>query len=618
MANKPLKSLTFPGLSDTYTVPQVDNTLAVSGAAADAKKTGDELSDLKQDLNDVNNYVGLLPIAWEMGGMYAATGIEYGSSSKVRTPFIKVSPNEELVFYGTYAATAYFSVYEFAENTETSSGVNERLKFSNVSTDYPTPYTVGNSTNYIRIQLDGTSTDIGHELIATSDSMANFMTASAGDLSETDLNNVFGKNIWLMSDSHTYTNKPSGYTSNVGFLLVAELNAGWTIQLLWQFSGGKMWKRRGKKAPTPTWETWQEISGTTNNYTNEYSFPEYSSSYTIEQISPSITTDTNAYLAPTGDSTDRTAEIVAMLTSLGVCRLGKGTYYVNGIDMPNGTSIIGAGNATKLLLSGTSDGYAIKMGQDCTVSDCFIAGSNGIVTLSSTIGGRHGILWQGNYTQTQASSQQPARGFISNVRIGHFTGGGITCYDTGYGTYNNLEVSNVFITNCGAGINISYFSEFHKFTNVRTPTCYYGCVNNGGNNTFVNCDFSGCILGFLMDNSTNQSINNSHGSCIGCVFNHSDSNNGIGIKILNCDNGYVFSGCQIFYSQVDIEDSDGVVVSSSNFGSTNCTITISGGGAVLFNGNMHETAPTITVTNNDKVHFVNCYVRSTGAVVQPS
>jgi hypothetical protein len=211
---------------------------------------------------------------------------------------------------------------------------------------------------------------------------------------------------------------------------------------------------------------------------------------------------------------------------------------------------------------------------------------------------------------------------ISDVVIRNFTGGGITCYDTGYGTFNHLECCNVFIRECDAGINISYWSEFHKFTNVRTYNCYYGCINNGGNNVFVNCDFSTCKLGFLMDNSQNQSPNNSHGSAIGCVFNHTDSNNGTGIKILNCDNGFIFTGCQIFYSKIDIEDSEGIVISSSNFGKNNCNIIISGGGAILFNGNMHEGAPSsgtwISITNNQNVHFANCYNKTTGAVVEPS
>ena len=50
MSNIPLKTITFPGLDDTYTIPQVDDTLLTAGAAADAKKTGDEITDLKEAL----------------------------------------------------------------------------------------------------------------------------------------------------------------------------------------------------------------------------------------------------------------------------------------------------------------------------------------------------------------------------------------------------------------------------------------------------------------------------------------------------------------------------------------------------------------------------------------
>lgn len=56
MANISLKDIQFPGLNNVYKVPEVDSTLTQSGAAADAKKTGDELSDLKQDLSQKVGY----------------------------------------------------------------------------------------------------------------------------------------------------------------------------------------------------------------------------------------------------------------------------------------------------------------------------------------------------------------------------------------------------------------------------------------------------------------------------------------------------------------------------------------------------------------------------------
>ena len=58
MATKPLQSVTFPDLPNKYTVPVIDNTLSVTGAAADAKKTGDEITDLKADLNQKANSDG--------------------------------------------------------------------------------------------------------------------------------------------------------------------------------------------------------------------------------------------------------------------------------------------------------------------------------------------------------------------------------------------------------------------------------------------------------------------------------------------------------------------------------------------------------------------------------
>ena len=57
MATIPLQDIIFPGSisGNVYTVPDVDNTLTQTGEAADAKKTGDEISSLKQDINDLES-----------------------------------------------------------------------------------------------------------------------------------------------------------------------------------------------------------------------------------------------------------------------------------------------------------------------------------------------------------------------------------------------------------------------------------------------------------------------------------------------------------------------------------------------------------------------------------
>ena len=52
MANKNLKSIKFPGLSDTYVVPQIDTTLTQTGRPADAKATGDAISALGDSVDE--------------------------------------------------------------------------------------------------------------------------------------------------------------------------------------------------------------------------------------------------------------------------------------------------------------------------------------------------------------------------------------------------------------------------------------------------------------------------------------------------------------------------------------------------------------------------------------
>lgn len=88
------------GLVDTYTITftdgttttfnvtngtaAIDDTLSIAGRAADAKATGDEISDLKEDLNESSNGQFILPTSkytFKNGGLYQGT---YNSSTPQR------------------------------------------------------------------------------------------------------------------------------------------------------------------------------------------------------------------------------------------------------------------------------------------------------------------------------------------------------------------------------------------------------------------------------------------------------------------------------------------------------------------------------------------------------
>ena len=73
MANIPLQSISFPGLSDKDTTPVVDNTLTQAGAAADAKKVGDEIGAIKNDLSELEHTYSAFVVETETGAVASFT-----------------------------------------------------------------------------------------------------------------------------------------------------------------------------------------------------------------------------------------------------------------------------------------------------------------------------------------------------------------------------------------------------------------------------------------------------------------------------------------------------------------------------------------------------------------
>lgn len=320
------------------------------------------------------------------------------------------------------------------------------------------------------------------------------------------------------------------------------------------------------------------------------------------------------FLHSTNDTRDRSSEIEQLLAKYKVCILGSGAFYVSGVMMPEDSSIMGMGACSELILSEeVQSGYAIQMTSRCSVRNLAVKGAAEDIERPTELGDRHGIAFMGEATP-QDRGDPPVDSMISGCQIRSFTGGGITCKSTGYGINCSLCVSDCRIHQCGAGINISYFSEFHKFTNVVSTRNLYGCINNGGNNVFVGCAFDGNTLGFLIDNSRKQSPNTAHGSCVACTFNHSNYNEGVGIRVLGAKPGFVFSDCQLFYSDIEVENSKGIQFNHFNLGAVK--VRICGESTVTIHGCIFTKPPEeFTVDSEAKVKVWDCYTRLDGEPV---
>ena len=327
-------------------------------------------------------------------------------------------------------------------------------------------------------------------------------------------------------------------------------------------------------------------------------------------------TFSDAVLESTGDARDRTKEIQTCLLEKGVCILGTGSFYVSGIRMPQGTSLMGLGEKSLLVLADSvKEGCAVYLASYCRVSDLALTGTEGDFPRPEKVGARHGVGFLGTADQKDGS-KQIRHCMLRGLSITNFSGGGVFCWNTGYNIECSMTASDLRIHGCAVGVWIARFSEYHHFIGVHANRNLYGCINCGGNNVFSASSFDGNTTGFLIDNSRKQSPNCAHGTALGCTFNHSDSNRGVGIRVLGAGNGFLFTDCQCFYSKIEVEDSRGIQFVNFNLGKEQ-EIEVRGGGLVRFSGCVFGDGPVFRFHDAPAVVLENCYDRDGRAIAPP-
>lgn len=319
----------------------------------------------------------------------------------------------------------------------------------------------------------------------------------------------------------------------------------------------------------------------------------------INYIKPDTATDwkyRGTHLSPTGDTTDRTDEIERALKEYGRVTLDPGEYTVYRLLMPEGTVLEGSGYNTIVYLKDTAnaDDYAIRMHENTEIMNMCIKGTHDVSDISIS-GNQTGLLFSGS-TRKKA--------IIQNCWIEDFDSCGIVLYDTTTNVDQNTLIDNCFISTCHIGILIKANSEFHKISNCNVNKCYFGILNRGGNNIITNCGIDGNVTGIQID--ADEGSNNGHGSISNCTINHSNNNTGYGL-IIQDTGRMLINNCNIHYSNILIDNSDGNIISNCGFGNS-ANVEITGGNCTLMIGCMIRSNLN-TITKNAASKVISCYYR---------
>lgn len=253
----------------------------------------------------------------------------------------------------------------------------------------------------------------------------------------------------------------------------------------------------------------------------------------------------------TGDTTDRLAEIQALLDNNGYAKLGKGEFYLSGqLRIRNGATLDGCGKAT-----------VIKQTPDSTQSSMIWLQSEGTI---------RNVCLQGEWTAKPTNETA-----YTSRRIGIVITGGTNnaiidgCWFIGWtgqailASTNSAATRSFLMSNCdvrwnNVGLKTAE-SEYACIANCTFRENITGVLNNGGNNKFVCCGFDSNYDGFVI----NEGYNNGHGSCNGCTFNH---NTHYAVNMAYTELGFVFSGCNFAEGTIRNTKSKGIMFSGCRFG----------------------------------------------------
>ena len=288
-------------------------------------------------------------------------------------------------------------------------------------------------------------------------------------------------------------------------------------------------------------------------------------------------------------------------------RFTDGVYPVTlQVEVPEGRTIKGSGKDTILEYSGSGN-FITTTGGNVTIKD---------LTLKSALTDRPATYDNTGETGIVVFNETTKPVVIDNVNVIGFSKNGIDVNNSGYSSLVSAIISNVYCRYCGTGIFLGQQGEYAVITNSIFTKCYYGVVNNAGNNKFSNCGFDSNSTGMFMQHT----YNDAHSGASNCSFNH---NVEYALRTSGLTGGFTFSNCMFFLSHsentsdIAVYNSKGIIFHGCLFGRDAKFGLNKGtdGGMCLLANCLFENAPSFTIINNMPVVKDHCYLNDGTPVV---
>lgn len=259
-------------------------------------------------------------------------------------------------------------------------------------------------------------------------------------------------------------------------------------------------------------------------------------------------------------------DIASALADEDVVQLPGGDITVTSqITIPAGKTLRGVRGKTRLMIGSTSVGVLLNS-DGGKIEDLMIVGESAEVDTSFGISSDadiEALTGMGTQVGLKIEGSNTAGLCVSDVEVSNIDGVGVDITGASSAPYSGAGlIEGVYVHDCFVGFRAQSTGEYARFVGNAASDNIIGLLIDAGNFVASGCNVSGNRVNLVVGDS----VNDSHGSIVGCQVNHADVH---GVYMHDIDNGMMITGCQFWYSKIRMVNCKGPMFVANILGQSN-------------------------------------------------